>query len=60
MATLKQRHAHAIFKGADLLADGRLGYVQFTGRLGEAAMAGGGLEGDQMVKLGEGLTKALH
>ena len=50
LAALEQGHAQIVLQALDLMADGGGGHVQLLRRLGEAEMAGGGLEGAQGVE----------
>lgn len=46
----EELHTEVVLEGAHLLADGRGGHVQFLGRLREAQVTRGGLEGPQGVQ----------
>ena len=50
MSRPKERDPKLIFKRFDLVADGRLGDVQFLGRSGEAQMASSGFECPQRIQ----------
>ena len=55
----KQGLAKVIFQHADLMADGRLGDVQFLGRTGKALQAGRSFKTDQSGKRRKGAI-AVH
>ena len=55
-APVEQLQPEAVLQGLDLMADRALGDVQFRRRVGEAEVAGGGLEGAQGVQGRQGAS----
>src|SRR5690606_25981461 len=56
----KERLAQVVLQRSDLVADRRLGDIQFLGGTRKAPQPRGGLEADERGKRGEGSIRVLH